>query len=153
MPCWWTPNPSQQRRTILVRVAKYFNNLDPLVQLNLVIQLCPGRSHDARWICMLILVFLDLISKLISSTFVPFHLSTLTFTKMSYNSCRSKCQLWITIEYQIRAFRSKWSSFYCLKWITTSGSFPYVAHLHGSWWPCNRWGSCSWGQCQKRTHG
>ncbi len=37
--------------------------------------------------------------------------------------------------------------------ITTSASFPYLAHAHGSWWPCNRWGSCSWGQCEERTHG
>jgi hypothetical protein len=106
-----------------------------------------------------------------STTFVPFHLSTLTFDRgnsgispkchtirvdqsVSYlylHTIKSGC---FGLNLQIRALRSK-SSFYCLKQkITTSASFPYIVHAHGSWWPCNRWGgSCSWGQCKERTHG
>ncbi len=38
------------------------------------------------------------------------------------------------------------------KKITTSASFPYEAHAHGSWWPCDRWGSCSWGQYKEKIH-
>jgi hypothetical protein len=31
-------------------------------------------------------------------------------------------------------------------------NFPYIVHVHGSWQPLARWGSCSWGQSNERPY-